>query len=90
MVLLISYDLNGHERPDAYEAVKKMIQDNATSAKKPLYSQWFVDTEDSVQTWHERMQTVTDEDDNWFICKVTKPRQGWFSKTIWDWLNERT
>lgn len=90
MVILISYDLNGHERPEAYDAVKKMIQDNAKSEKKPLYSQWFVDTDDSIQTWHDRMKAVTDDNDKWFIVTVTRPRQGWFSQSIWTWLDERT
>jgi len=89
MVLLISYDLNKHERPTAYDEVKKMIEKNATSAKKPLYSQWFVETSDSVQTWHERMKDVTDDNDKWLIIKVQNPKQGWFSTSIWDWLNER-
>jgi hypothetical protein len=90
MVLLISYDLNGHERPSAYAAVKEMIEDKAISSKKPLYSQWFVETNDSVQSWHDSMQSVTDDNDKWFINEVTRPRQGWFAKSIWEWLNERT
>lgn len=90
MVLLISYDLNGHERPSAYDDVKAMLEKHAISLRKPLYSQWFVETKESVQTWHERMKRVTDDNDNWFINEVTKPRQGWFSKEIWKWLNNRT
>jgi hypothetical protein len=91
MVILISYDLNNHERPEAYEDVKKTITNNAISYKKPLYSQWFVETNDSVQKWHERMKEVTDSNDYWFINKVTASnRQGWLPKAVWDWLNERT
>lgn len=89
MVLLISYDLNNHERPSSYEAVHKMIKDKSVSWARPLYSQWFVDTPDSPQTWHERMKQVTDEDDNWFICIVANPKQGWMSQTVWDWLSAR-
>lgn len=88
-VLMISYDLNGHERPSAYEAVKEMIEESSISARRPLYSQWFVETNDSVEKWHERMKSVTDDNDKWFINQVTKPRQGWFSSEIWDWLKER-
>ena len=89
MVLLISYDLNGHERPSAYAAVEKMIKDNAKSTRKPLYSQWFVETDESVQAWHERMKTVADANDSWFILPVGTSRQGWLNPEIWDWLNAR-
>jgi len=89
MVLLISYDLNKYERPSAYAEVEAMLKKYAVSLRKPLYSQWFVETSDSVQTWHARMKDVTDDDDKWFILKVQSPNQGWFSGSIWDWLKER-
>lgn len=89
MVLLISYDLNGYERPKAYEDVANMIEKHATSTKRPLYSQWFVETTSSVDTWHQRMKEVTDNNDNWFIVKVTTPYAGWLNKSIWPWLKER-
>jgi hypothetical protein len=88
MVLLISYDLNRHERPSAYAAVLNMINRHA-SAVRPLYSQWFVETNDGPNTWHERMKQVTDANDNWFICQVTKAHQGWLDKSVWAWLNAR-
>lgn len=90
MIILLSYDLNGHERPDAYEDVKEMIIQNALSSKKPLYSQWLIETDDSIQTWHERMKDVADEDDYWFIVRVSSERQGWLSKNVWEWLRART
>ena len=89
MILLISYDLNNHERPEAYKAVADMIKENATDYKKPLYSQWFVETDDSPTTWSDRMKDVADGDDSWFIVQVRKPYQGWLSKTFWDWLHDR-
>jgi len=88
-VLLISYDLNRDERPASYEAVRQMIERHATAWSKPLYSQWFVETSDSPDTWDARMKTVTDENDRWFICEVTRNRQGWLAKTVWEWLNAR-
>ena len=89
MILLISYDLNGHERPEAYEAVDQMIKENSVSWAKPLYSQWFVDTTDGPGTWSNRMKEVTDSNDRWFICRVNNERQGWLSQKVWDWLNAR-
>jgi hypothetical protein len=87
MVLLISYDLNGHERPSAYAAVKAMIERHAPDHRKPLYSQWLVNTNDSVTTWQQRMRQVTDPNDYFFICRVTKENDGWLPKNVWEWLN---
>lgn len=58
MVLLISYDLNNHERPSSYQVVRAMIERYATSARKPLYSQWFVETADDLATWSDRIRAV--------------------------------
>jgi len=88
MILLISYDLNGHERPSAYDDVKAMIVKNAISYKRPLYSQWFVETTDDVKVWNDRMLDVADQDDNWFICQVGSVRRGWLPKSFWSWLRE--
>lgn len=90
MILLISYDLNGHERPEAYEQVSHMIKAKATSFRKPLYSQWLVDTSDSIQNWHERMKEITDNNDYWLITQLTSKRQGWLPKDVWDWIDART
>jgi hypothetical protein len=90
MVLLISYDLNRGERPASYEAVRTMIEQHSISWAKPLYSQWFVETNESPDAWDARMRTVTDPDDRWFICEVTRNRQGWLSRKVWDWLNARS
>lgn len=89
MILLISYDLNGHERPSSYAAVKKMIEEQSVGAIRPLYSQWFVETTSNIERWHERMTAVTDRNDNWFIVEVKRPYQGWLNKSVWQWLRER-
>ncbi|RNM11733.1 hypothetical protein [Nocardioides pocheonensis] len=89
MILLISYDLLGHERPSAYEAVKEVIEGSANSWKKPLYSQWFVETTDTVETWSERLKEVMDKGDKLLVIKVQAPYQGWLPKEIWPWLKER-
>lgn len=90
MVLLISYDLNGHERPEAYDDVARVIRTNAISYRKPLYSQWFVETNESCEEWNDMMKGVTDPNDNWFITPVGANRQGWLDKEIWQWLRART
>jgi hypothetical protein len=89
MVVMISYDLNGHERPSAYEAVRKVIERDALSFKRPLYSQWFVETRESPQVWYEKLEPVIDKDDKVFICQIRPPRQGNLGKPFWDWLKPR-
>jgi len=89
MILLISYDLNGYERPSAYEDVKKVIKDNADDYIKPLYSQWFVKTNKSASTWINLLEDVIDKTDRAFVVKVASPHYaGWLTDTQWKWLNE--
>lgn len=91
MVLLISYDLNGHERPSSYTRVKNYIEKHATSSMRPLYSQWFVQTSSTPQQWASALQdnNLIDANDQLFICKVARPYQGLLTEKQWDWLNPR-
>lgn len=89
MVLLVSYDLNNQERPSAYAAVADVIKRSAISYKRPLYSQWFVETQASPQAWSDAIGKVADADDKWFVSQVNAPYQGWLPKDVWDWLRSR-
>ena len=91
MVLLISYDLNGHERPSAYAAIKSAIETKSISRIRPLYSQWFVTTNDSPATWANYLKSsrVVDGNDRLFITRVTSGYQGWLTKEDWAWLNSQ-
>jgi len=88
-VLLISYDLDGHERPSAYKAVKQRIEEGATSFRRPLYSQWLVETTASPDKWFEHLKSVIDSDDRLLIVRVQAPYSGWLEKEIWEWLKMR-
>jgi hypothetical protein len=89
MILLISYDLNGHERPEAYEAVKAAVENNSNEHRKILYSQWLVATDLSPDAWSDLISEAADSSDSWFICQVQRPYQGWLDKELWEWLNAR-
>jgi hypothetical protein len=91
MVLLISYDLNGRERPSSYTKVKNYIEEHATSSMRPLYSQWFVETSSTPQQWSDALQNngLIDANDRLFICEVARPYQGWLTEKQWVWLNPR-
>jgi len=86
MVLLISYDLNGHERPSAYATIAKIIRDNAEDVRKPLYSQWFVKTSLTPSQWVELLKSAFDADDKAFILQVKHPYDGWQEKEFYAWL----
>lgn len=90
MVLLISYDLNGRERPSEYVAVKSAIERNAISYRKPLYSQWLVETNYSPDQWADMLLAVMDVGDRLLIVEVRWPYQGWLSDALWTWLDART
>ncbi|MDX6652050.1 MAG: hypothetical protein QOJ38_831 [Solirubrobacterales bacterium] len=89
MVLLISYDLSGLERPSSYTKVKNYIEKHASAFIRPLYSQWFVETSSAPQQWVDalRSNSLIDANDKLFICKVTRPYQGWLTEQQWQWLN---
>lgn len=91
MVLLISYDLNGHERPSSYTAVKNYIEKHATSSIRPLYSQWLVETGSGPDPWVDalRNNNLVDSNDRLFICEVRRPFQGLLTEAAWKWLNAR-
>lgn len=89
MVLLISYDLNGHERPSSYSAIRDAIVGGSISTRRPLYSQWFVETHSTVLEWEQYLTPLIDTNDQLFICEVHRPRGGWLDKADWDWLNAR-
>lgn len=89
-VLLISYDLNKHERPASYADVRKVIEDEAVSFKRPLFSQWLVETSEAVGVWVDTVRAVMDEDDRLLVCEIFKPYYyGFAAKDIWPWLDSR-
>lgn len=73
LVLLISYDLNQHERPQAYNDIRELIESNAIDSRRPLYSQWFVQTNEMPDAWSSRISEAADENDSWFVVQVQRP-----------------
>lgn len=89
MVHLISYDLDQHARPAQYAEIKRLIEQHAVSWAKPLYSQWLVETQESVDTWQQRLLQAMDQDDRLLVVQVRRPYQGWLAEEIWNWLNPK-
>jgi hypothetical protein len=91
MVLLLSYDLVGRERPSSYDRVREYIEHHAISSERPLYSQWLIHTDASAGGWRKALKdnALIDDDDRLFICPVVSNYDGWLPKQYWDWLAAR-
>jgi hypothetical protein len=46
-----------------------------------------VKTSESVDTWVDRLQEVTDRSDRLFVLQVKRPYQGLLTDKQWEWLN---
>lgn len=88
MILLISYDLNQHEKPSAYTKVAEIIEQQADDSLKVMYSQWFVKTELSCDKWVELLKPEFDSNDRLLIVEVHRPYSGLLLRSQWDWLNK--
>jgi len=88
-ILLISYDLIGKERPGAYEAVIGMIEAEAISSVRALYSQWLVETDEAPAEWSAHLEAVIDENDTYLIVPVTVLPDGYLASKVIAWLKER-
>jgi hypothetical protein len=89
MVHLISYDLNGHERPSSYERVRKLIEAKSIDWRRPLYSQWLVQTNESPDNWVDALTPAFDSGDKLLVCQIRHPYEGWLPQDVWKWLNAR-
>jgi len=51
---------------------------------------WIVWTSSSPETWYGRLKPLLGEKDSLFIVEINvAERQGWLSRSIWDWLKKK-
>lgn len=88
MVLLLSYDLLGRERPSSYDRAREYIERHAISFERPLYSQWLIETDASAVGWRKALRdnALINDDNRLLICRVVSPYDGWLPRQYWDWL----
>lgn len=91
MILLISYDLIGNERPSEYERFKQAIADNAGESNyvKALYSQWFVDTTKTISEWNSILKLASDQNDSLMIVRLYAVPTGRYAASAVDWINTK-
>ena len=91
LLLLISYDLSTRDRPAAYEAIKATIEAaSGGRCMRPLYSQWLVKTEETIDTWVGRLQSHLSAADRLLILRVQGRTNGWLPNETWTWINARS
>lgn len=91
MILLISYDLIGNERPKDYSRLIAAIEKHAGTGNyvRALYSQWFVDTNKTITEWNEIVKTATDSNDCRVIIRLYDKPTGRYSSSAVDWINTK-
>jgi hypothetical protein len=89
LLLLISYDLDTPQRPESYAKIKEAIEANALSFKRPLYSQWLVETNEDVDSWTTRLTPLLAQQDRMLIVRVQGRANGFLPSGNWPWINER-
>jgi hypothetical protein len=79
----------------------KFADDDPKIAKlKPIFNKaidwfryapncWIVWTSNSAEKWYERLRPHITDEDNMFIVRMDmSERQGWLSKSIWEWMDQ--
>lgn len=85
MLVLVSYDLKQPGRD--YSAVYDLLK--TVPAIRILESLWVLRTSQSVQTWSDRIKSVVDDNDRFFVVDITNDTTaGWLAQSSWDWISQ--
>lgn len=77
---VISYDLDGYERPESYEKVIAAIKELGDWIK-PQYSLFFVDTGLASAEVRDRLTPLFDENDRLLVADVSGDEMAWYGFT---------
>ena len=69
--------------------MRTAIERNALDFRRPLYSQWLVQTDASPLDWTNALLPLVDANDRLLVCRIESPAQGWLDQADWNWLNAR-
>ncbi len=85
-MMLVSYDLR---RPGQdYDSLYSMLK--TVEFCRPLESLWLLDSNQSAQTWSDRLLPLIDTNDRLLVVDVTSdPMKGWLDRSVWDWIKSR-
>jgi hypothetical protein len=68
--LMLPYTPEEREPAKVYGEVKNFIEKNATECRRPLESQWFVETEKTPNWWTTELMKILDQNDRLFVCRI--------------------
>jgi len=82
----VSYDLNkaGKDYKGLHDELK-----STSGYFHLLDSTWLLHTSESANQIWERLKKHVDSDDRILVAQITSNKQGWLSKTAWEWLDAR-
>jgi hypothetical protein len=91
LLLLISYDRPGPDRPEKFEVLDSAIKEAATETLRPLHSLWLVQTEEDVGVWGPRLGEHLSSDDRLLVVRIHSMASvnGWLPPAQWEWIRER-
>ncbi|WP_309896552.1 hypothetical protein [Archangium sp.] len=68
--LMLPYTPEKREPAKVYDDLETFIEKYATEARRPLKSQWFVETEKPLSWWTTELMKILDENDRLFVCRI--------------------
>jgi len=84
--LLISFKFS--EGPPKVKELEPVF-DNAIDWFRYSSTAWIVWSTSDSERWYERLRPHISDKDSMFIAALdAKDRQGWMSKSFWDWINQ--
>ena len=87
-LILVTYDLNHHEKWNDYKKLKDAINTYLNN-KKILYSVYIVKTNDTAQQVCDKLLPCIDENDRLFCTEIkSSTSQGRLSSELWKWIQE--
>jgi hypothetical protein len=91
LLLLISYDSTTADRPQKFEALDGAIRGLAQEVLRPLHSGWFVQTDDDVEVWGNRLKEHLAPEDRLVIVRIhgAASVNGWLTPAQWQWIRDR-
>lgn len=89
MVYLVTYDISRAtgDYENLYTAIKTICNGDY---QHPLESVWLINTSLSVSEVYNRIRPYMQDKDYLLITKMTNVYYGWLSKSVWEWLKNKT
>ncbi|HEY4323465.1 MAG TPA: hypothetical protein VGN20_05750 [Mucilaginibacter sp.] len=84
-LLIVTYNTTSNVKISTWLQVQ-------VDSRKILETTWLVSTTDTAADFFNKIEPYLDKDNDRIFISEIKPdeRQGWLSRTIWDWVREKS